>query len=158
VTTTVVVNGAHAAPDLEALLPDEVNGTPLRKGSTTGAVVFGGNAFGAQMTRFLAEHHKTPEDLRFGNAQASPRALELELGVFEVRGLDGSALLSAIVDGVRPNAPGLAVSNPTLAGKRVTKLVYPGGTVLYLYDHGDDVYYVGTQDEALVETVLERFP
>jgi hypothetical protein len=155
-TTTVNVNTGHAAPDLEALLPDDIDGTPLRKGSTTGAVVFGGNAFGDVLKRFLAKHEKTPDDLRFANAQASRR--ELELGVFEVRGLAASALRRAIVSGSRPNAPGLAVSQSALADKRVTKLVYPGGTTLYLYDHGELVYYVGTQDESLAGQVMERFP
>ena len=158
-TTTAASGGAaHAAPELEALLPDELDGTPLRKGSTTGAVVFGGNAFGERVTRFLAKHGKKPGDLRFANAQASPRAAEVELGVFEVKGLDGSLLRRAIVDASRPNAPGLKAVAASLAGKPVTSLVYPGGTTVYLYPHGDAVYYVGTQDTTLAERALETFP
>ena len=40
----------------------------------------------------------------------------------------------------------------------MTKLVYPGGSTLYLYAHDDVVYYVGTQDEALAGTILAMFP
>jgi hypothetical protein len=140
------------------LLPDEVDGLKLRKGSTTGAVVFGGNAFGAAMTRFLAAHGKGPGDLRFANAQTAPNGPELELGVFQVRGLDGTVLRRAIVSSSRPNAPGLTATAGTLAGKAVTKVVYPGGSVLYLYPSGDRVFYVGTQDASLAGRIVEKFP
>jgi hypothetical protein len=148
----------HAAPDLEALLPDEADGTPLAKGSTTGAVVFGGNAFGRVMTRFLEAHGRRPKDLRFANAQTSSRALDLEVGVFQVRGLGGAVLRSAIVASSRPNAPGLTSATATLSGKRVTKLVYPGGSTLYLYAHRDLVFYVGAQDDALAGKTLATLP
>jgi hypothetical protein len=158
-TTAATTRGvSHVAPDLEALLPDSVNGTPLRKGSTSGAVVFGGNAFGRAMTTFLAAHGKRPQDLRFANARASSRALEVEVGVFEVRGVDGNALRRAIVASSRPNAPGLTAAPTTLSGKRVTKVVYPGGSVLYLYAHGDRVFYVGTQNEMLAGKILAGLP
>jgi hypothetical protein len=157
-TTGTAPAAKHAAPDLEALLPGKVEGKPLRKGSTTGAVVFGRNAFGAAMTRFLAAHGKTPRDLRFANAQTSSSALEVEVGVFEVRGLDGAALARAIVSSSRPNAPGLTSSTATLSGRRVTKVVYPGGSTLYLYPSGDRAFYVGTQSEALAGKLLARLP
>jgi hypothetical protein len=157
-TTSTTRSVSHAAPDLEALLPAEVNGTALRKGSTTGAVVFGGNAFGRVMTRFLARHGKWPNDLRFANAQTSSRKFELEIGVFQLRDVQGSALRQAIVESSHPNARGLETSTARLSGKRVTKLVYPGGSTLYLYAHGDLVFYVGTQSEVLAGTILAMFP
>jgi hypothetical protein len=146
----------HAARDLEALLPDRVDGKLLRKGSTTGAAVLRGNAFGAAMTRFLAAHGKAPRDLRFANAQTSSPALEVEIGVFQVSGLGGSGLARAIVSSSRPNAPGLTASTATLSGRRVTKVVYPGGSTLYVYPSGDRVFYVGTQDERLAARILSR--
>ena len=158
-TTTVPHRGAtHAAPDLEALLPDTIDGMPLATASTTGAVVFGGNAFGSAMTRFLAAHGKKPGDLRFANARSSPSARELELGVFQVRGLAGTTLLRAIVASSRPNAPGLTSSRATLSGKPVTRVAYPGGSTLYLYAHDGDVFYVGTQREPLAAKVVAALP
>jgi hypothetical protein len=149
---------SHSAPDLEALLPGKVNGEKLKKGSTTGAVVLGGNAFVRVMTRFLAAHSKRPKDLRFANAQTSSRKFELEIGVFQLRDVQGSALRQAIVESSHPNARGVETSTARLSGKRVTKLVYPGGSSLYLYAHGDLVFYVGTQNEALAGTILAMFP
>ena len=110
------------------------------------------------MTSFLAKHGKRPSDLRFANAQTSSRTSPIELGVFQVRGLPGSALRQAIVESSRPAAPELKASTATLSGKPVTKLVYPGGQTLYLYANGDRVFYVGTQDEALAGTILAMFP
>jgi hypothetical protein len=157
-TTSTTRSVSHVAPDLEALLPAKVGGKKLRKGSTTGAVVFGGNAFGRVMTSFLAKHGKRPSDLRFANAQTSSRKFQIELGVFQVHGLPGSTLRQAIVESSRPGAPELKTSSATLSGKPVTKLVYPGGSTLYLYAHDDLVFYVGTQDEALAGTILAMFP
>jgi hypothetical protein len=149
---------AHGAPDLEAMLPRAIDGTPLTTASTTGAAVLGGNAFGSVMTRFLAAHGKRRRDLRFATARSSPPARELELGVFQVRGLAGTTLLRAIVASSRPNAPGLTSSRATLSGKPVTRVVYPGGTRLYLYAHDGLVFYVGTQSEPTAAKVVAALP
>jgi len=147
---------SHAAPDLEAMLPSRVDGDRLAKGSTTGAVVFGGDAFSRELRTFLAARGRSPADLRFANAQSA--ALGVETGVFQVKGIAGTALARAIVAASRPNAPGLTAQPGTLDGKAVTKVVYPGGQVLYLYPHGDLVFYVGTQSEAQAGKVVALLP
>ena len=145
---------ARAAPELEALLPSELSGVRLRKASATGANVFGSDAFSREMRRFLASVGRRPTDLRFANARDPAGRLDVETGVFEVRGVDGRALRSAIVASSRPGAPGLTTSTETLAGKRVTRLVYASGSTLYLYARGGRVFYVGTQDAELASTML----
>jgi hypothetical protein len=152
------VKKGHAAPDLEALLPNKINGVALKKGSTTGSVVFGSDAFSRSMTGFLTSIGKAPTDLRFANAQDPSGALDLETGVFQLHGVAASRLRQAIVNSSRPDAPGLTISSATLSGRRVTTLVYPGGSVLYLYGHGDLVFYVGTQSEVLASRVLAQYP
>jgi hypothetical protein len=155
-TTTAV---SHAAPDLEARLPAAFDGHRLEKGSATGAVVLsGGDAFSRELKRILAREGKLPAALRFANAQDPTGRLELEVGAFEVHGMNAQALRDAIVQSSRPNAPGLAVTRLVLAGKPVTKLVYPGGSTLYLYPHDPVVYYVGTPRQALAERILARLP
>ena len=158
-TVTPPVRAGHAAPELEALLPDRVSGRKLDKRSATGASVpTGGNPFSRELTTFLASEGKELADLRFANAHARGGKPVVELGVFEVQGVEGDALLRAIVASSRPGAPGLESSTATVSGKRVTRLVYPGGSILYLYARGEDVYYVGTQREDLARTVLAMFP
>ena len=98
------------------------------KGSATGAGVFGGDAFSREMTQRLQAAGKAPADLRFANAEDPKGKLELEVGVFQVPGLAGTALADAIVASSRPNAPGLIAEHSTLGGKPVTTIVYPGGT------------------------------
>ena len=158
--TTTVPSGqvSHAAPELEALLPASINRVKLRKGSATGAGVFGGDAFSREMTQILRQAGKAPADLRFANAQDPRGRLELEIGVFEVPGMSAARLKDAIVTSSRPNAPGLIAEPSTLGGKPVTAVVYPGGTVLYLYEHGGRVFYIGTQNKALATRAIGLLP
>jgi hypothetical protein len=157
-TTTLAPQVTHVAPDLEALLPGRIDGTKLQKGSATGAAVFGGDAFSREMTLRLRAAGKAPADLRFANAQDAAGTLELEVGVFQVRGMSAEALRRAIVASSRPNAPGLIAEPSTLAGRPVTSVVYPGGAALYLYEHGDRVFYIGTQNETLAAKVMRLLP
>jgi hypothetical protein len=157
-TTVPSARVSHAAPDLEALLPGKVMGTTLRKGSATGAAVFGGNAFSREMTRLLAAAGKVPSDLRFANAQDPKGKLELEVGVFEVSGMSARDLRAAIVASSRPNAPGLLAESSTLGTRPVTAVVYPGGTQLYLYEQGSRVFYIGTQNEKLAAETVGLLP
>ena len=147
---------SHAAPDLEAMLPGSLDGKSLKKGSTTGAVVFGGDAFSRLLKTFLRSAGKSPSDLRFANAQS--RALDLEAGVFNVPGIAGTKLAQAIVDATKPNSPGLAATPETVGGKAVTRMLYPGGSLLYLYPHGELVFYVGTQSARRAGEVLSQLP
>jgi hypothetical protein len=146
---------SHAAPALEALLPATIGGHRLQRGSADGAVVLSGsNAFSQVLKGILARAGKSPAELTFANAQDPTGALQVEVGAFRVRGLDARALRDALVRSTRPNAPGLAVSRAAVGGRRVTRVVYPGGSTLYLYPHGDVVYYVGTQNEKLAARIL----
>jgi hypothetical protein len=157
-TTTLPPQVTHVAPELEALLPAEINGTKLQKGSATGAGVFGGDAFSREMTERLQAVGKAPAEMRFANAQDPKGVLEFEVGVFEVPGMPAKDLADAIVASTRPNAPGLIADPSTLGGKDVTTLIYPGGTVLYLYPKGERVFYIGTQNRALAEKAIGLLP
>jgi hypothetical protein len=157
-TTVPPAQVSHAAPDLEALLPGKLEGTNLRKGSATGAAVFGGDAFSREMTRRLAAAGKAPSDLRFANAQDPQGRVGLEVGVFEVAGMSAPALRRAIVESSRPGAPGLVAEPATLGGRRVTAVVYPGGTLLYLYEQGGRVFYIGTQNDVLAAKAIAALP
>lgn len=158
-STTPHRSVGHAAPGLERLLPGTVAGHRLQKGSATGAVVLSGsNAFSAALRGILSRAGKQPSDLEFANAQDPTGALQFEVGAFRVSGLGAPALSKAIVRSSRPNAPGLQVMHTDLGGSPVTKVVYPGGSTLYLYPHSGVVYYVGTQNEALAARVIRGLP
>jgi len=159
-TTTVALPPqiGHVAPGLEALLPGQIDGVKLEKRSATGPQVFGGDAFSRVMTQRLRAAGKAPADFRFANAQDPKGRLEFEVGVFEVPGMSAAELADAIVASTRPNAPGLFVDHATLGGKPVTTVVYPGGTVFYLYEQGGRVFYIGTQNKALAAKAIGLLP
>ncbi|HZO97599.1 MAG TPA: hypothetical protein VFB42_09540 [Gaiellaceae bacterium] len=150
-------HGARAtAAALEALLPGRLGGLRLHKASATGAGVLGDDAFSRSLSSFLRSRHLRSSDLRFANARTASGSLEL--GVFEAAGVDGRRLLDTIVAATRPNAPSLQVAAATLAGRPVTRLVYPGGAVLYLEASGARVFYVGTQSERLATRAFGALP
>ena len=158
-STTPHRSVSHSARALERRLPSTVAGHRLQKGSASGAVVLSGsNAFSTALRRILARAGKQPSDLLFANAQDRTGAFPFEVGAFRVRGLAAPALSKAIVRSSRPNAPGLQVTHADLGGASVTKVVYPGGSTLYLYPHSGVVYYVGTQNGALAARVIRRLP
>jgi hypothetical protein len=119
-------------------------------------VLSGSDAFSRVLRRSLRAVGRRPSDLLFANARDPTGALDLEVGVFRVRGLSAAALRDAIVRGSRPNAPGLAVSHVVLGGVPVTRLVYPGGSTLCLDANHGVVYDVGTQNAALAARLVRR--
>jgi hypothetical protein len=151
--------GSHDAPELEAQLPRRVAGVRLERGSATGDVVLaGGSPFAATMAKLLEDAGKQPSDLRWANARDPQGTVEVEVGAFEVSGMTSAELARAIVEASRPGAPGLRVSEQDFGPRRVTTIVYPSGTRLHLYEHGDVVFYVGAQQDALVRKALAALP
>jgi hypothetical protein len=152
-------SGTHLAPDLEARLPDELRAVPLTTASTVGQAVFADDAWSQAMTDFLDGVDRTPGDLRFAQVWDPGSELGLDAGVFQVPGVAAPAVRQALVDSARPNAPGLTEASETIGGKSVTAVVYPGdGPTLYLYEHDDLVFYVGTRDRDLAVDFLAGLP
>ncbi|HEU0212761.1 MAG TPA: hypothetical protein VFR13_01660 [Jiangellaceae bacterium] len=147
------------APDLEARLPDELRAVPLTTASTVGAALFADDAWSQEMTDFLAGVGRTRSDLRFAQVWDPSGGLELDAGVFHVPGVAATAVREALVDSARPNAPGLAEAAETVGDKAVTAVKYPGDApTLYLYEHDDVVFYVGTRDHDLAVEFLAALP
>jgi hypothetical protein len=148
------------APDLEALLPTQVDEISLSTESATGASVFDSEDPTSQgMIGFLASHNKVPADLVFAQAYDPTGALDLFLAVFRVEGLDPVTLREALIGVGLANGSEQTLSTVTLAGRSITKVVYPtGGSGSYLYEHDGVVFDVESKDEALVTQVLGQLP
>lgn len=140
-------SGDHAAPALEALLPNRLGGVALRTASTSGAVIFskfGDTAWANAMTAYLHSVGRTPADLRYAQVWDASKALDLDAGAFRLPHVSAEALRQAIIQSSRPGSMSLAVSTATIANKPVTAVLdQDSGLVLYLYDHKDVVFYVG---------------
>jgi hypothetical protein len=153
--TDTVGKVSHAAPDLEALLPNSVESVPLLKSSTLGAR---GNAFQRSIAASLRRLGKDPAELRFASGADYSNRISVEVGVFEAPGVRAAALERAIVRGSQVTQPAMRVSRATVAGKPVTTLLFPGSSRLYLYGKGDRVFYVGSVDPKQAAGILKRFP
>jgi hypothetical protein len=149
--------GNHLAPDLEALLPSQVNETALSTESDTGEAVL--DAWTQVMVTFLAKVGKTPADLELAQAYDPASGLDVSLMAFRLKGVPATELQQAIGDGLVAGSPALEKSVVTLSGKEVTKLASAeDGWNSYLYAQGDVVYIIGTSDETLAGTALAKMP
>jgi hypothetical protein len=138
-----------------------VRGKKVAKVSADGEEVFrkyGGAAWSRAMKQFLTQNGKSPSDLVYAQMWDPAGGLAFDAGAFRLAGVGAPALRKAIVESSRPGAPGLKVSGGTLAGRPVTRVVYASGAKLYLYEHGDVVFYAGAGNEKLAADIVAMFP
>jgi hypothetical protein len=149
----------HDVPALEPLLPSQVSDTPLVSMSWTGDAIFSDDGWSTTMTKYLADHGKTPADLQAGQAMDPNQALDLVVRVFRVDGLAPADILSAMIDGWRVDYPDMVVSQATIGGKAVTKGDFGSeGVNSYWYIQGDHVFDVETSDETIAAAALAAIP
>ncbi len=151
---------SHLFPDLEALLPAQVAGTPLSVQSFTGTDFIIEDGWGTSMTAFLTSVGKTPADLQLGHAEDPDAVLDLDaILVFRLDGVKPETLRDAIINGWRTDFPDLTTSTATVADKAITKGAFGEdaiGSVWYVHD--GLVYDIESYDEALATTILAALP
>ncbi|MEA2611704.1 MAG: hypothetical protein QOI37_1550 [Chloroflexota bacterium] len=149
----------HDAVDLEALLPLNLNATPLVTQSWTGDGILTDDAWSTSMKTFLTSAGKAPTDLRVAQAYDPNQALDISIGVYQVRGVQGTAVHDALVNAWKGDYPDMTVSKVTLDGKSVTKGGFGQDTASsYLYIRGDYVFDIETTDEAIATAALKALP
>jgi hypothetical protein len=112
----------HDAPELEALLPDEMDGVAMEKESHTGT----GMGLTEDDVR-LARFGKHPND--YASAQAQPATPPLFLvGGERLDGVPGEELLAVILE----QMPEAEVTQVEMAGREVTQVIYGAWPVWYL--------------------------
>jgi len=148
------------APELEALLPDEVDGTPLVHDSTTGDYVLGDDTASRALTATLRDLGKAPADLRIAQGYDETGALDIGILAFRVPGVAGATLRDAILETwLFAGAAGVTSSQETLGGKEITRVSYGDeGSVSYVYLEDDAVLLINTADEALAGRILASQP
>ena len=143
---------SHLAPDLEARLPQSVDGTTLSIDSVTGATALGSDATSQALIASLADLGRTPDDLQIARARDPADERPIRLYAFRVPGVEESELAKIVSDALLANtesAPQL--SQVTIGGVPVTKLTYSEGPNEYLIEAADGVVFnIETTDEALV--------
>jgi len=124
----------HGAQDLEALLPDAIAGVPVIKASVTGTDFMSTLGGSEELGSALTALGKTPADLSvaFGSAGTGT------IFAFQVNGVPGAQILSALF---AAQSEGSTVTDVTLGGKSVKKVIASGETTAsYIYSAGDVVF------------------
>ncbi len=87
----------HDAPALEALLPADLDGTPLEIQSWTGDALLADDPWSTSITTFLADHGKLPADLEVAQGYDASQVLEGSVGVYQVPGIPGTEMRDALL-------------------------------------------------------------
>jgi hypothetical protein len=150
---------SHQVPDLEALLPSEVNGTSLTRESWTGDTVLGDDSWSTSIVTFLTGAGKTAADLQASQAYDSTGTIDLSAGAFRAPGVTGSALRDAIIAAYKGDYPDLKVSTTEVAGLEVSAGDFGDGSAnSYWYLRDDVVFDVESSDPSIAEAALAALP
>ena len=146
---------SHVAPDLEALLPQAVDGAPMTSQSVAGTAALGSDATSTSLIASLAKLGKTPADLEIAEAHDATGALPMRLFAFRVKGVAGADLANAVVTSWLANTTDTPPrSSVTIAGHKLTKVTYTTGPADYVYGTTTIAFDIETTDDTLVPKVL----
>src|SRR2546423_1293726 len=84
---------------------------------------------------------------------------EVTLGAFKVGGADSNSIVTAFIHANQQANPGVTVSDASLGGKSVKKVVDPSQTKpTYVYAHGDVMYFVQADSDTVATEALSKLP
>jgi hypothetical protein len=146
---------SHSAPDLEALLPQAVNGTALTSQSVAGTAALGTDATSQSLIASLTKLGKTPANLDIAESHDATGTLPMRVFAFRVTGVTGTDLAAAVVTSWMANTSQTPTKSAvTIAGHKLTKVSYPQGPADYVYGTATIAFDIETTDDTLVPKVL----
>jgi hypothetical protein len=154
-----------SAPELEAVLPDEVGGVQLQKLSMQGAEFMQGGQADEEFLDFLDRLGAEPDDvsvaLAFGFDVNAPESGGVSLFAFRVAGADTDKLTDELKTSLESEGDAADWSESNVGGKDVlvgesTDEDSPGQ--VYLYGVGDIVFFIGTTSQDDAVEVLSQLP
>ncbi len=145
------------APELEALLPESVDGTTLTRDSAVGADVLGTDAGVRSLSASLRSLGADPADLHIAEAYDPSGTLDLSILAFGIEGVDGAKLKSSVLTGwLSANDPGVKTSTVTLSGHEATAVDYGDeGAVSYVVVSDAAVVVIASADKSLATKAAE---
>jgi hypothetical protein len=152
---------SQAAPELVALLPEEIGGVELTINSATGDALLGTDDAQSRAVRAgLAALGKADTDLQV--AQAYDASLELDMTLLAFRLADADPVqLTELIQEVwlLSSSPGVTTETQTIGDKEVTVVSYgDDGNTQYVYTFEDAVFLIDSPDAAVAEQVVEALP
>lgn len=143
-----------ADTELEAMFPDEIGGEKLQVISMTGSDFLGTGTAGNEIGPILTQLGKSPSDLSvaFGGTAS------ISVIAFRIKGVPADQFLNAYTQ----SAPqGATITDASLGGKSVKKVITPDSTtVTYLYLKDDVIWTVGgnAPTDALLNEAFSKLP
>jgi len=152
------------APELEALLPSDVDGVRFTNTSVAGRPLstrLGKGGWGSvplgsdELNPFLSDHGKWLTDLNIAVATPIDRSRADTFAIaFQVKGVDATELARLLADR-SPVGPGVTSA---VGGKEVQVAREIGGMGFDLYVRGDVLFYVFTDGTSLIDGIVAALP
>jgi hypothetical protein len=152
----------HAAPELEARLPDSIGGVPMSKFSMGGVdFMAGGSASGqSQLKELLQQLGKTDADLLVADTYDPTGASTDQAAIFQVKGADPTKLLDLWVAAQTAiTNDKTRVSNVTVDGRQLTRLedfTSEPSRVTYAWSSGDLIVLVAASTDAVLHELVSK--
>lgn len=146
----------HSFPDLEALLPKTVDGTPLSAQSTTATEALSGDPTSEALFQWLTDNGKTSDDLEFAEAYDLTSTVDADFTALRVKGIAAAKLRQELLASwLGATASGVTTTNKTIGGKAVLTIDYgDGGALDYVLEQGDVVLILSSSEPAAIERIL----
>ncbi len=151
----------HAAPALEATLPDSINGQQVQKFSFSlaqlSAISGSTSDTDKAFTNWVQSLGKNPSDVNVaaGNSTGTPR---ITVVAIQVSGADPSTMLSKFQQSLQQQ--NITATQTTVGGKTVLQLSDPTqtGTVSYAYARNDILYMAQSTDASAAQAAVQALP
>jgi hypothetical protein len=152
-----------SAPELEALLPDEIGGAESVKFSMGGAELMAdqeGSGVDPEFIAFLERLGAQPDDISIAFAFTfSAEGDSAGIGAFRVEGASSDDLEREFIATMETEGE-VDWQSSNVGGKDVQTAADPDteGNILYVYTVGDIVFFVTTPDPAVAAELLGTLP
>ncbi|MDQ3128433.1 MAG: hypothetical protein M3Q66_08285 [Chloroflexota bacterium] len=146
------------APELEAVLPTDIGGTPLTIQSNSATEIFGDDPSSRALGARIRAIGGTLDQLQVAQAYDDTGSIVASIVGFRLPGADGAKLRAAIVETwLSAGNDGVTTSTVELGGKSLTKIDYgDDGTVEYVYGTDDHVIVIDTSDVAIATEIASK--
>lgn len=146
------------APDLEAVLPTEIGGTPLTIQSNSAAEIFGDDPTSRALGARIRALGGTLDKLQVAQAYDDSGSIVASIVGFRLPGVDGAKLRSAVEEAwLSAGNEGVTSTTVSLGGKSLTKIDYgDAGTTEYVYAKDDYVIVIETSDATVATEVATK--
>lgn len=156
----------HGAPDLEAVLPDTVNGSQVVKMSFNGEQLQQlGSAMGQmQFGEVMQQAGIDPSTVSVALGTVGSGDSGAQVSAMKAAGADASRLRQALENAAAKNASEKVTwGSETVGGKSVTTATVttperPAPTKIYVYVNGDTIFQVVATDANLAASLLTALP